>query len=266
MKLTRRQLRNAAIAVAMTALVVWLIVGAVFPPKPTNPTPSAPTASVSPTGKATASTAPPGTYPGLAKGTVTAGAGGTKTGPGGLSIGYPQTPDGAVAAATNYTAAWSTDLILTSEGRTALLDATVTDRIRVEQARGLEAAATLRKLSLHEFQPSRGAYALLRYSNTEATVAFWAPFYYPGRSDFGQDASIWTADALQMRWVDGDWKVDQASADNLAIAVRKPSNPGSNPTAEEKAALLHDPASWTEGNDMGRFSGLGWLEYANAAR
>jgi len=265
MKLTRRQLRNAAIAVAMTALVVWLIVGAVFPPKPTNPTPSAPTASVSPTGKATASTAPPGTYPALAKGTVTAGAGGTRTGPGGLSIGYPQTPDGAVAAATNFLMASMSSRTTTADGRAALLSL-VTQRVRGEQERAMASLAQLQQLAPFQFEPARGAYAVLRFDGNDAQVAIWSPSFYPGRSDFGQDASVWGPLTIKMSWVDGDWMFDQAASENLVVAVRKPANPGSNPTAEEKAALLHDPASWTQGNDMGRFSGLEWLEYANAAR
>jgi len=121
-------------------------------------------------------------------------------------------------------------------------------------------------MSASEFQSTRGAYAVLRYSGAEAVIVLWAPFYHPGRSDFGQDASLWGIFAVKMAWAGGDWKFDQAASENLVVAVRKPSNPGSNPTAEEKAALLHDPTSWTQGNDLGRFSGLEWLEYANAAR
>jgi hypothetical protein len=223
------------------------------------------TSSTTPTPTTTKATTPASQ---LAAGTVVAGEGGTLPGPGTLKLGYAHTPDGAVAAITNFVTASNDKTNLTDPAyRTALVNAIALDE---SSKAGLSRVVDLAKsgsdgYGVWRWEPARGAYAIRAYSTDHAEVALWAPYYW---ADPAQPTalvgSVWGISVYAVEWSGGDWKVHSLGGDLVADDggdLTALANPQGNPTSAEKAAILMTPRGGTV-----QLWALQWMEYANAAR
>lgn len=201
----------------------------------------------------------------IPKGEVVAGKGGIPDGPNGLHLKYPRTPEGAVAAATNY--------------YTALLDTNLTTAQRKQIVKAIASSPEVEKglneslsvldsgtpvAHLRRF-PERGAYALAANAPDHMKVVLWMPTCKAN----GTDCS-WGQSAIVLVWVKEDWKVyspsfiSEIEPDLSAIT---PKNPDKILTNVEKHELLKTPPDHpVEGNSLNEAYRLAWKEYANAAR
>jgi len=203
----------------------------------------------------------------LAAGNVVAGQGGSLPGPGTLKLGYAHTPDGAVAALTNYMLAAGDKASLTDPAyRTALVNAiALDDASKLDLTTGIEGGAKVcARYSVCEWNPRRGAYAVRSYSDSQAEIAVWAPFVWAQPTDPSGKATIaWGIEKHLVFWNGTDWKIKTLGQDGVTddstIPLSVPADPQGNPTSAEKAAILTTPRDgsaqlWT----------LPWKEYANA--
>jgi hypothetical protein len=220
--------------------------------------------STTPTPTTTKATTPASQVP---AGTVVAGEGGSLPGPGTLKLGYTHTPDGAVAAITNYVTAANDKTNLASPAyRTALVNAIALDE---SSKAGLSRVVDLAQSAsegygVWRWEPRRGAYAIRAYSTDHAEVALWTPYYWAEPTKpTALVGSAWGISVYAAEWSGGDWKVNSLGGDLVADDggdLTALANPAENPSSAEKAAILTTPRGGTV-----RLWALQWMEYANAA-
>ncbi|BFU43965.1 hypothetical protein [Krasilnikovia sp. MM14-A1004] len=193
----------------------------------------------------------------LPAGPVAAADGGSRSGPGGIPLGFPRTADGAVAAGT----AWLTVLegvgMLDATRRPALLaaigDATfaaAADRRIAARAAGLAPPAGPDSGYVVALaRPASGAYRVLDGGESAVRCEVWYPYQLAVRSDGAPPpVARWYRAQLALRWDDqrGDWLL---TADPVFADGPDPGEP-SPPFAARTAALAE--------------SGPGWHTYADA--
>jgi hypothetical protein len=149
-------------------------------------------------------------------GSSTTGAGPTRV-QDGVPVGYTRTPEGAVAAATNYVRALSGPLILDEETRRLAVAALADPETEQEQLQVLtdSAPAIAESLRLPPDGGTDGTDLLLqtvpvrvrldRYDAGSATVSIWQT------SLGGTTAGVpvlqrWGTTTVELRWVSDDWK------------------------------------------------------------
>jgi len=271
--MTNRSTRRT-IVIAAIVLVVVAAVGVGFyslgrstatPPPTTSAsvTSAAPATSGDPRTPSYSPTDPNGSpEPGLPRGEATAGAGGAKTGPAGLPLGYTHDQTGAVNAATNYLM-WMNSLKITdkkaSDDMAAATAADPATRTALIESFGLLRSG-MENMTADRPEPARGAYAVATYSATRVLVYVWAPEVTTDTS--GQTDHVWAIDAVQLVWSADDWKLDKTLIARTGGAAVEPADPAGNPTAAEKHSILTrtpaDPGEITDTADQS------WFEYANA--
>src|SRR5664279_2255851 len=203
----------------------------------------------------------------IAVGNVAAGEGGSLPGPGTLKLGYAHTPDGAVAALTNYMLAAGDKASLTDPAyRTALVNAiALDDASKLDLTTGIEGGAKVcARYGVCKWEPRRGAYAVRSYSDSQAEIAVWAPFVWDQPTDSTDKASIvWGIETHTVFWNGTDWKIKTLGQDGVTddntIALPAPADPQGNPSNAEKATILTAPGDGTV-----QLWTLSWREYANA--
>ena len=222
--------------------------------------------STTPTPTTTKATTPASQVP---AGTVVAGEGGSLPGPGTLKLGYAHTPDGAVAAITNYVMAANDKTNLADPAyRTALVNAIALDET---SKAGLSRVVDHDKSAsagygVWRWEPRRGAYAIRAYSSDHAEVALWAPYYWAEPTQpTSLVGSAWGISVYAAEWSGGDWKITSLGGDlvtdDSTVDLPMLANSEGNPTRAEKAAVLTTPRGGTA-----RLWALSWTEYANAVR
>ena len=204
----------------------------------------------------------------LAAGTVVAGEGGTLPGPGTLKLGYAHTPDGAVAAITNYVMAANDKTNLASPAyRTALVNAIALDDA---SKTGITSVVDLIANNCAHYgdcrlEPRRGSYAIRAYADDRAEVALWVPYYLAQPVGTYMAGSFWGISTYALTWNGSDWKVASLAGDLITddstVDLPLLANREGNPTRAEKAAVLTTPRGGTA-----RLWALSWTEYANAVR
>jgi hypothetical protein len=225
------------------------------------------TSSTTPTPTTTTKATTPASEP--VAGNVVAGEGGSLPGPGTLKLGYAHTPDGAVAAITNYVMAANDKTNLADPAyRTALVNAIALDE---SSKAGLSRVVDHDKSAsagygVWRWEPRRGAYAIRAYSSDHAEVALWAPYYWAEPTQpTSLVGSAWGISVYAAEWSGGDWKITSLGGDlvtdDSTVDLPMLANSEGNPTRAEKAAVLTTPRGGTA-----RLWALSWTEYANAVR
>jgi hypothetical protein len=201
--------------------------------------------------------------PGLPRGEVIAGQGGTKSGPAGLPLGYTHDQTGAVSTATNYLM-WMNSIKI---GDKNIADEMAAASAADEKTRDtmIDSFDALRSglegIEDEQMEPARGAYALAEFSSTQATVYIWSPLVITDTS--GSKSSLWSINSVRLAW-SGDWKLSGGLVDRVGRAAVDPSDVAGNPSSEEKHSILSrtpaDPGEITDTADQS------WFEYGNAPR
>ena len=182
-----------------------------------------------------ATTAPPATTaaPDGTAATSGAGAAASRTvGPRrylhGVGVGYAHNPDGAVAAAANFTRVLSSDLLLDTARRRAAIDVLAAPEARGRLQKTFDQAVASLRLGLGVTgAAAKDAQVLLRatpvgwrveaYDNGTARVAIWVTSV--GGSVGGANGAVpvreaWGTTTVDLRWAGGDWKqVDSTTVD-----------------------------------------------------
>ncbi|BCJ46189.1 hypothetical protein GCM10010168_51380 [Actinoplanes ianthinogenes] len=192
----------------------------------------------------------------LPTGAVTAGAGGTRTGPGGIPAGFAQTRDGAVAAATVYLEALSSTGLYQPVVGQEILTATGDPRWLTGQSRQIQAAIATEARALgltaageppaghvvlSTIRPTWGAYRVAAYTPQAAEIVIW---HYLERGVVPRDGDpppgAWRTSTVRMTWTGADWKLAALPAhqDGPVPAVA----PRAAPPVFERARLLG--AAW----------------------
>ena len=252
--------RAGIITVVVVALVAATLAGLWWGHHTTT------SSSTTPTPTTTKATTPASQVP---AGTVVAGEGGSLPGPGTLKLGYAHTPDGAVAAITNYVMAANDKTNLADPAyRTALVNAIALDE---SSKAGLSRVVDHDKSAsagygVWRWEPRRGAYAIRAYSSDHAEVALWAPYYWAEPTQpTSLVGSAWGISVYAAEWSGGDWKITSLGGDlvtdDSTVDLPMLANSEGNPTRAEKAAVLTTPRGGTA-----RLWALSWTEYANAVR
>lgn len=205
----------------------------------------------------------------IAKGTVTAGEGGTTEGPGGVMLGYEPTEDGAVQAATNYQAYFHSTAIKDADVRKQVIEAVAVDEAAQagleRDGRAVSDYYTQEKIPGLEVESERGAYAVESFTPEKAQILLWTPW----NTQWAEDAaweSTWALGRVTVVWERGDWRIEQFPPEASA-SIPYPADPEGNPSPQEKWALLREPAPEDyEVEEIPEFYRNEWLEYANAAR
>ena len=188
------------VIVALIATVIALLAR----PQRTGSSTAAPTTTQTPTPTATAATAQP-----------------TSTSVAGVSVGYPDTRDGAKAAAANYTIAYGSDAMFNTTKRHAVLDAIADPTVKPALQAQLDQsfAAVMSRFGLDpNGNPPKGQTFVDRtipvgvhvftYADDEAQVAVWTTGIV-GLAGAGSTlpvAEAWNTATVTLHWVDGDWK------------------------------------------------------------
>lgn len=270
---SRGRLRRAALitgtgvlALALVAAITWQV--ARNTPPPADP---ATTANREPGSEPRPRTAAPPPYaqnfevaPGLWTGTATATTGNSDE-LYGTPIGWPQTVDGAVAAAFNYDAATSSPAylvddtgekinkrIFTPEGEKAL-GYTAEDRRNMrarfrltENAEVLEPNGTVS--SKQEFYyaayPWYGAYKVEQVNSdlSEVRVRTWMPLVFgTGTDDNLSEVYVnWVESALTMRWWEGDWRIAAGDRPETRPENQAPDDTFTNQSYQVRRDVLGD--------------------------
>ena len=204
----------------------------------------------------------------IAKGTVTAGEGGTTEGPGGVMLGYEPTEDGAVQATTNYQAYFHSTAIKDADVRKQVIDAVAVDEAAGAGIERLaEGVNDYNEELIFEkgVESERGAYAVESFTPEKAQILLWTPQKTHWRKSDSQD-STWVLGRVTVVWERGDWKIEEYPSLTSA-SIPDPADPEGNPSPQEKWALLREPAPEDyEVEEIPEFYRNEWLEYANAAR
>jgi hypothetical protein len=139
----------------------------------------------------------------------------------GVMVGYPDTKEGAEAAATNYVAAYGSEVMLRTSTRHTMIHTIADPAIEQDLQGKLDQAFAIvangYKLD-KDGNPPKGLTVVSRafpvgvqvtaYTNNKATVAVWANSI-GGTSGTGSTHPVieaWDTITLDLSWVNGDWK------------------------------------------------------------
>lgn len=139
----------------------------------------------------------------------------------GALVGYPDTKDGAVAAAANFVAAYGSDAMMTADSRHKLVKAIADPAIEPTLQQKLDQAFALAAqgfgLDKNGDAPTGQTFVsravpfgttVTDYSTTKATVAVWINMIAgtAGQGSTHPVSETWATVTLNLTWVDGDWK------------------------------------------------------------
>ena len=146
----------------------------------------------------------------------------------GVPVGYQHNQQGAVAAAANYTSVLSSTLILDRSKRRAAIKALAAPEALTRQQRAWDQAVALlnKGLGVADGAAKDGSvllravpvgWRLEEYTGDRATVAIWVTSVLGalgGPPDGVPVREAWGTSTVELRWVDGDWKlVDTTNTD-----------------------------------------------------
>jgi hypothetical protein len=189
--------------VVIVALVATVIALLARPQHPGSRT-ATPTTTQTPTPTATTATTQP-----------------TQNSVAGVSVGYPDTRDGAQAAAANYTIVYGSDAMFNTDRRHAILGAIADPTVKPALQAQLDQsfAAVMSRFGLDPSgNPPKGqtfvdrtipiGVHVLTYSDDEAQIAVWTTGIV-GLAGAGSTlpvAEAWNTATITLHWVGGDWK------------------------------------------------------------
>jgi hypothetical protein len=132
----------------------------------------------------------------------------------GVPVGYAHTPEGAVAAATNFEGVKLGDLVLTPDRYRAAIQTMAAPSAQqklsdegehwlVINASAITGHAQGKPVIQHDVPL---AYHVDRYADTEAQVSIWGELIsgVDGTLPLGE---VWATDAYTLQWVAGDWRL-----------------------------------------------------------
>jgi hypothetical protein len=139
----------------------------------------------------------------------------------GVPVGYQHSEKGAVAAAANYATVLSSTLILDRSKRRAAIEALAAPEALARQQRAWDQAVVLLRKGLGVTDgAAQDGTVLLRavpvgwrleeYTGNRATVAIWVTSVLGalgGSPDGVPVREAWGTTTVELRWVDGDWKL-----------------------------------------------------------
>lgn len=255
-----RRWLGLALAGAVVVIVVLLIAVLVLlnrppPPQPPPPPPASPATSAG-------SSAPAAEA--LPRSEVPVGAELASGSLGPLYTGYPQTPEGAVAASMNALVAFSSQEMYDDRTRHQVdsyiyVDQAAADKFGVSDE---TAAAARKKHGLDEHgapldktqhvysatYPEYGAFQVVEVKgNTEVTVRHWGPTLFGVGTTLDDLEITWTYAQLRMVWADGDWRI---AAHEETTAPPQPEDPA---------------VVWVSFAERASLLGKGWQLPANAS-
>jgi hypothetical protein len=198
------------------------------PAAPARPARSPVAAAQAPQGGATATTAPTLAVP-------SAGAATSQVGPArsqnGVPVGYQHSAQGAVAAATNYTAVLSSDLILDPARRQAAIATLAAPEARAGLERAFAQTVPAIAKALGDAGGSKVVmrfipvgWRLERYDGATASVSIWATGIGGSLNGIPVQEG-WGITTVELRWTDNDWKETSASTRDGPVPVADDSAP-----------------------------------------
>lgn len=202
-------------------------------------------------------------------GEVTAGEGGSRSGPGGMPLGFEHTEDGAVAAATAYQAAVNDASFLSDKAlRGQIIDAIVADPTEAKSLKDQYAESYQVEQT---WEPQRGAYAVTSYSEDAARVLVWAPAVSPQYTD----GELWSATELALVWDNTDWRIQPGTGALLGVTATSSAGhlqpPDGAVDPEQKYRILKqsppqngDATTGSETELLEVVQQASWWEYTNA--
>lgn len=139
----------------------------------------------------------------------------------GVPVGYQHNQQGAVAAAANYTTVLSSTLILDRSKRRAAIKALAAPEALARQQRAWDQAVALlsKGLGVTDGAAQDGTvllravpvgWRLEEYTGDRATVAIWVTSVLGALGGSPEGVPVreaWGTSTVELRWVDGDWKL-----------------------------------------------------------
>ena len=180
---------------------------------------------------------------------------------GGVPVGYQHSEEGAVAAATNYARVLSSTLILDRSKRRAAIEALAAPETLARQQRAWDqAVASLNKgLGVTNGAAKDGTILLRavpvgwrmeKYSDKRATVAIWVTSVLGALGGPPQGVPVreaWGTTTVELRWVDGDWKLLDTTNTDGPRPIADPDTPTADsqliPEAQQFKEFNYAPGS-----------------------
>jgi len=171
-------------------------------------------------------------------------AGGTKATKVGVPVGYPQTEDGAAAAATNYlVATGGTGIHLDEKRWTDTVDAVLLDPKSSEVAELHEQAiAYLKSLGIDDVGGMKGlastfepvSVSVVASSRSAATVNVWGVSVFGLRDGAGGNGPVaaWETWQVKVRWDGGDWRLANGVGEKLHDGPTPAPNGAASPAGD----------------------------------
>jgi hypothetical protein len=212
----------ASVLLALVLFLGGLLVGRAITVKGTAAGPAAASATTAPAqapGATTPATA--ATTPQAQAGAAAAGRVGARQVVNGVPVGYQHSERGAVAAAANYATVLSSTMILDQAKRRAAIQTISAPEALARQQRAWDQAAALFTKALGVGQgAAKDGSVLLRavpvgwrveaYTGDRAKVAIWVTSVLGALGGPSQGVPVreaWGTTTVELRWIDGDWKL-----------------------------------------------------------
>jgi hypothetical protein len=157
----------------------------------------------------------------------------------GVPVGYQQSEQGAVAAAANYASVLSSAMILDQAQRRAAIQAISAPEALARQQRAFDQAVALLSKGLGVGQAgARDGTVLLRavpvgwrleaYTGDRARVAIWVTSVIGALGGPPQGVPVreaWGTTTVELRWVDGDWKLLKTTTTDGPVPIADTATP-----------------------------------------
>jgi hypothetical protein len=157
----------------------------------------------------------------------------------GVPVGYQRSEQGAVAAAANYVRVLSSDMILDQAQRRAAIQAISAPETLARQQRAFDQAVALLSKGLGVGQAgAKDGTVLLRavpvgwrleaYTGDRARVAIWVTSVIGALGGSPQGVPVreaWGTTTVELRWVDGDWKLLKTTTTDGPVPIADTATP-----------------------------------------
>jgi hypothetical protein len=172
----------------------------------------------------------------------------------GVGVGYARTPEGAVAAAANYTRVLSSDLILDDARRHAAIDTLAAPEARARLQKTFDqAVASLRsglgvtgatgKDTQVLMRATPVGWRVVEYDSRAAKIAIWMTSVAGSVGQTSQPAPIregWGTTTVQLRWAAGDWKQVASTTADGPVPIADVSPPTAAPELVDQASQFKE--------------------------